>query len=452
MAASPARLFLQQKLDTIRPTLVSPAIHAGVRPSSSGTSTPRSQNRPPQNPLQATEELLISLFIALTAGQRAMLVSTKQEFLRDLRKALDQLFAFIFNFTLTHVQIDRTTTHSDFLAALFYRRVADGTAGAGSDTSVSSTSRRRGLAQLSRAESEEDKDFLKSSRSSTHARQTSMKSDSASELESPAYSLFAPSYRSQRMHSHSRNAATAGSRPLLYPFSATGGETHLGSNTSLVTTKQLPNIVLVDGLHLASGAVHGALLEVLERGQVTDKFTVFPCPVPFLVVGLICPSSRKQTIPPQLPSLRITVGQVFSLSYALFSYMSLHHPISPTVALSENGEQLTLEAPRIYMHADVSYYLRDLLTGLRNHQLVSTGVSAKGGIDLAHAARTLAVLSGHLIVSPDHVTMMADKVIAHRLLLAHQSPYVTPEIRLRLKGLSGVDVVGKVINSMTIPM
>lgn len=48
--------------------------------------------------------------------------------------------------------------------------------------------------------------------------------------------------------------------------------------------------------------------------------------------------------------------------------------------------------------------------------------------------------------------MVADKVLAHRIQLAHQSPYTSPETRQRLKIVTGLDVVQDVLRSMGTPV
>ncbi|TPX61698.1 hypothetical protein PhCBS80983_g00939 [Powellomyces hirtus] len=438
---APSRSCLQDILDIVRPTLV-PSF--GSIKSSSGTTTPRSANRA-QTSGQATEELLVSILIALIAGQRAILVSIKHDLARELRKTLEQLLSYIFNFTVTHVQVDRpdrTITHAEFLSALVHR--VRGMDHGAASTPVSNTSRRKG--HLSRGESEEDRDVMKSSLSGSHIRQGSMRSEPASDSgDSPAQSAFALAYRSHRGHNHSRTAATMGSRPLLFSVPISSGDTPPESHFSLTGAKQLPNIIIVEGLDCASGAVHGALMEVLERGQVTDRSTVYPCPAPFLVIGLISASSTRPTMPPQL------LNRFFlchSLSAPLHRCV-ITFPAKVPLIPFEDIAQLASSIADIHMEADVFGYLKNLITALRNHPSVSTGVSPKCGTDLAHGARILALLSGTPGVTPDHVSMMMDKVVAHRIVPISHAP---PDARQRSRGIGGIEIVLDVVGSMPVPV
>lgn len=90
-----------------------------------------------------------------------------------------------------------------------------------------------------------------------------MRSDSTSEVESMGQSVFALPYRGHRGHSHSRNTATSGSRPLLFQYGVAGSDIPAGSNISLTGNKHIPNIVIIEGLHVATGAVYRTLLEVI---------------------------------------------------------------------------------------------------------------------------------------------------------------------------------------------
>ncbi|KAI8589315.1 hypothetical protein BDZ88DRAFT_149889 [Geranomyces variabilis] len=413
--------------------------------SASGTATPRSFGQSGSNnstSAQATEELLISILIALVAGQRAMLISIKPELSRELRRTLAQLLSYIFNFTVTHVQVDRPDrpiTHSEFLSSLLHRMRGADHVSVGTPVSGSNASRRRG--NLSHEQSEDDP--MKHSLSSSHIRQTSVRSDSISDSgESPGVSAFALAYRSQRKHNHTRVAATTGSRPVLFT-----NDTPPESNYSLMA-KQLPNIVIVEGMDFASGAVHAALMDVIERGQVTDRGSVYPCPTPFLVIGLVSAANGKPTMPPQLLDR-------FFLCHTLSAFPQrcvVTYPAQIPLVPYEDVAQMAAVLDKVHLDPDVFYYSRNLITALRNHPSVSTGVSPRSGTDLVQAARILALMSGTWAVTPDHVSMVIDKVVGHRLTAVQFSASTPQEPHSRSRGISGVDIIVDVVGSMPVPV
>ncbi|KAI8821102.1 uncharacterized protein EV422DRAFT_53331 [Fimicolochytrium jonesii] len=282
-------------------------------------------------------------------------------------------------------------------------------------------------------------------------RQTSLRSDTSEPLETSVHSSMHSSigvpYRSAR--SHTRAAATAGSRPMLFPLMTGGGDTTPPeSHTSLGGPKQLPNVVIVEGIDAASRSVYSALHEVIERGQVTDRNSVFPCPNPFLIIGITSPSAREQAIPQQLLDKFFLCHTLAAPPYRCI----VTYPLKVPLLRFDDFERMTQSASFVYMHADVHSYLRDLITALRNHPSVGAGVSPKCGTDLMYAARLLALISGNQSITPDHVIAMTDKVLGHRLTPAHHSIYVPLDVRQRFKGLSGLDIIGDVLNTIPVPI
>ncbi|KAJ3022584.1 hypothetical protein HKX48_005770 [Thoreauomyces humboldtii] len=214
--------------------------------------------------------------------------------------------------------------------------------------------------------------------------------------------------------------------------------------------KQLPHVVVVEGLDFASGAVHGALMEVIERGQVTDRNTVYPCPTPFLIIGLTSNSpQRRQSMPPQLL-------ERFFLCHTLSSTLNrcvVTYPGKvPLLRFEDLAQLASTTLGTLHVEQDILYYMRNLITALRNHPGVSTGVSPKSGTDLALACRVLALLSGTGAVMPDHVALMIDKVVAHRLFPVHFSVYVSPDARQALQRLTCVDIVADVVGCIPAPV
>ncbi|KAJ3162843.1 putative MoxR protein [Geranomyces michiganensis] len=426
-------------------TVIQPHLYnVAASKSASGTATPRSFGHGGSinnTSAQATEELIISILIALVAGQRAMLVSIKPELSRELRRTLEQLLSYIFNFTVTHVQVDRPDrpiTYSEFLSSLLHRVRGADHISVGTPASGSNASRRRGNLSLDQSED----DPTKYSLASSHFRQTSVRSDSISDSgDSPAVSAFALAYRSQRKH-HTRVAATAGSRPILL-----SNDTPPESNHSLMA-KQLPNIVIVEGMDLASGAVHAALMDVIERGQVTDRSSVYPCPTPFLVIGLVSAVNGKPTMPSQLLDR-------FVLCHTLSAFPQrcvVTYPAQIPLVPYEDVAQMAVVLDKVHLDPDVFYYARNLITALRNHPSVSTGVSPKCGTDLVQAARILALMSGMWAVTPDHVSMVIDKVIGHRLTAVQSATSAPQEPHNRLRGISGLDIILDVVSNMPVPV
>ncbi|KAI9090024.1 hypothetical protein DFS34DRAFT_380706 [Phlyctochytrium arcticum] len=470
MTATNSIPFLHQKLEAIRPLLslqppssLNPS-GGGGRPGSTSTTNPPLSSRPASysSNTKTTEDLLISILLTLVANQQALLVCTKPDLVKELKKRVEQFLSTLFHFTVIQVTVDHTTSPSDLAASLFYKPATPVFNGGGSESSTvemghNNRRRARGLSQISRAESEEEREFLRSSKSSMHVRQQSTKSDNPPNLDysdlSPL-SLFVPSHRgvaaaAARTHSHNRNVASTGngSRPVLFPFMM-GGENAMGSSVSLAAMKVVPNVVVLEGLHLASPEVQATLVEVLSRRQVADKQTLYPCPAPFLIIGVM------STVHPRTPISSRLLDQFFlcHTTSGPLHRPNISHPTRNPLIRYQEIEHLMNIVSTTPIHAHVSFYLRDIILALRNHPLIRSGVSVPASRDLHLAARALGVLSGYTVITPDHIALMADKIIGHRLTLSHQSPYIPPDTRSRFKRLTGEDVVVDVVGSLPIPV
>ena len=71
----------------------------------------------------------------------------------------------------------------------------------------------------------------------------------------------------------------------------------------------------------------------------------------------------------------------------------------------------------VYLSDKVLSYIHNLVLATRSHDLILTGLSTRGGINLAQAARAAAFLAGRDYVAPDDVKGIAVSVCAHRLTM-----------------------------------
>jgi MoxR-like ATPase len=65
----------------------------------------------------------------------------------------------------------------------------------------------------------------------------------------------------------------------------------------------------------------------------------------------------------------------------------------------------------------ITEYIYGLAVATRNHQMLLAGISTRGGISLASAARTRAFLEGRDHVIPEDVKALFVPVCAHRLIM-----------------------------------
>ena len=86
-------------------------------------------------------------------------------------------------------------------------------------------------------------------------------------------------------------------------------------------------------------------------------------------------------------------------------------------------------------------YLFAIAEATRNHRFINAGVSTRGAISMATAARAAAYLDGRDYVIPEDVKLISGPVGAHRLILhsEHQS-------------LNKREVMVSILNNIPVPM
>ncbi|MEM9203384.1 MAG: MoxR family ATPase [Actinomycetota bacterium] len=204
------------------------------------------------------------------------------------------------------------------------------------------------------------------------------------------------------------------------------------------------NVVVADEINRASPKTQSALLEVMEEHQVSVDGTPRFVPEPFLVLATQNPIELDGTYP--LPEaqldrflMRLAIGYPDAASE--MDILDQHEKrwdrteLEPAVTRRRFIE-MTRIADQVHIGPNVKEYLVALSTATRERPDVRIGVSPRGTIALASAARAWAVADGRGYVTTDDVRQLAPHVLPHRLVL-------TPEVELR--GVTGSQIIREVL-------
>jgi len=195
------------------------------------------------------------------------------------------------------------------------------------------------------------------------------------------------------------------------------------------------HLLLADEINRAPAKVQSALLEAMEERQVTLGEQSLRLPDPFMVLATQNPLEHEGTYP--LPEaqldrffLKLQVGYPDrSSEEAILD--SLGAPPEPAAQpLATPGQlEAAMQAVRgLYLDAKVRGYLLDLVAATRDPAahglqelapLIDHGVSPRGSLALALAAKALAFLRGRPYVTPDDVIGVVPQVLRHRLRLSY---------------------------------
>ena len=185
------------------------------------------------------------------------------------------------------------------------------------------------------------------------------------------------------------------------------------------------SIVLADEINRASPKTQSALLEVMEESQVTVDGVRHTTERPFMVIATQNPIEQAGTY--RLPEaqldrflMKASVGYPGREALTRILSSSAHPDrsknLSAVVASSVVASMADLAATN-HIENSVLDYIGALVEATRDAEETRMGVSTRGAIGMARAARVWAAAQGRNFVLPDDVKDLADVVWAHRLVM-----------------------------------
>jgi MoxR-like ATPase len=191
------------------------------------------------------------------------------------------------------------------------------------------------------------------------------------------------------------------------------------------------SIVLADEINRASPKTQSALLEVMEEGMVTVDGVGHPVGRPFMVIATQNPVEQAGTY--ALPEAQLDRFLIkTSLGYpdhettvALLldsANRARASRVAPIIAASSISDMAKL-TDGVYTDPAVMDHLARIADATRQHRDVQLGVSMRGALALARAAKTWALANGRGYVTPEDVRELAVPVLAHRLVLDPEAAF-----------------------------
>jgi len=184
-------------------------------------------------------------------------------------------------------------------------------------------------------------------------------------------------------------------------------------------------IMLADEINRASPKTQAALLEAMEEHQVTIDGETHPLPKPFMVMATQNPVEYSGTFP--LPEaqldrflMKVRLGYLTEKEEA--NLLNQHKVESPFLELqpvvSPNELTSAQQAVReVFVKPELREYIARLVGRTRGNPEVALGASTRGTLSLHHASQALAAVKGRGYVIPDDIKVLAEPVLAHRIIL-----------------------------------
>src|ERR1700712_2139089 len=204
------------------------------------------------------------------------------------------------------------------------------------------------------------------------------------------------------------------------------------------------NIVLADEINRASPKTQAALLEVMEETRVTVDGISHDVSQPFMVIATQNPIEQAGTY--RLPEaqldrfiMKASIGypdHASTLRILEGSTAKAHETTLPSIATAARISELATLARTVHVDPSINDYVSRLVDSTRSAVEVRLGVSVRGALALIRTAKTLAPASARHYVIPDDVKVLAEPVLAHRLVLDPEAEF---------DGVTGSSIIGQLL-------
>ncbi len=197
------------------------------------------------------------------------------------------------------------------------------------------------------------------------------------------------------------------------------------------------NIVLADEINRTPPRTQAALLEAMNEGTVSIDGRTMPLPAPFMVIATQNPHDYEGTYP--LPEnqldrflMRLSLG--YPTPQEELRVLDLRpgsRPLHDLAPVLRHDEVVTLQdaVDAVRVAPELLRYVVSLAGQTRNHPALEVGLSPRGSLALAQAARATAMLRGRDFVVPEDITFNVGPVCAHRVIAR---PSLGSDIAVRL--------------------
>ena len=212
----------------------------------------------------------------------------------------------------------------------------------------------------------------------------------------------------------------------------------------------MAQIVLVDEINRATPKTQSALLEAMEERQVTVDDRTYPMPEPFLILATQNPIEYEGTFP--LPEaqldrflMRISLGHPEPAEeIRILDAQQFVHPLETLEQVVEAEELLAAQEEVKGVHVDplIKEYIVAGVNATRDYPDVYLGASPRGSLGLHKTGQALAAVRGRDYVVPDDIKVLAEPVLAHRLIVSPSA---------RIKNVDTRYVVQDILSSVPVP-
>jgi MoxR-like ATPase len=210
-------------------------------------------------------------------------------------------------------------------------------------------------------------------------------------------------------------------------------------------------VLLVDEVNRATPRTQSALLEAMQERQVSVEGVTRPLPDPFLLLATQNPVEYEGTF--ALPEaqrdrflVRVAIGYPDPDQERRIArrYRREAEPLERvgTVLDANRIRELRDTVRGIAVADEVESYVTAIVRATREHEDVALGASPRASVALYRAAQASAFLADRDFVRPDDVKVVAQPVLAHRIVV---------DLDRSMRGVTAAEVVAALLASVPAP-
>lgn len=189
------------------------------------------------------------------------------------------------------------------------------------------------------------------------------------------------------------------------------------------------NIILADEINRTSPKTQASLLEAMEEGRVTVDGKTYELPKPFMVIATQNPVMQRGTY--YLPEsqldrfmMKLNVGYP-ALNEEVQIVKNMLSGISAAkvskIISAEGLEKLKEDVEKVVIQDSLIEYAAECVDKTREHDRISLGASPRALLAWIRAAKAYAFVEDRNFVKPDDLKLLAEPVLAHRLILVQNT-------------------------------
>jgi MoxR-like ATPase len=190
------------------------------------------------------------------------------------------------------------------------------------------------------------------------------------------------------------------------------------------------SVVLADEINRATPRTQSALLEAMNENRVSVDGTSHPLPSPFMVLATQNPLEFTGTYPlpeSQLDRFLMILRMGYPTADEEKRILLSRRGGDPVEALrpvlrGEDVERLCERVQDVRLDDALAAYIVEIVHRTRADRSLVAGVSPRGALHLARAARAHALVEGRDYATPDDVKTVAVPVMAHRVIERRSRP------------------------------